>query len=289
MEYEKSLAAAASDSRVAIDIIYTGGVVGAPPPKLEMEGRPGTTASQVPNPWEEKEGIATSKMVFRQMTAVQGLREIAEITGGQFSAFTSGATALHRLHEATSFEYLLGYSPSNTQWDGQYRLIVVKVNRPDVTLLYRRGYFARDRFVPIDSRSLLTQDRMGAAAASVTELRGIQLTIKSLSVHGEGKARELTIDISIGALPEAAFTMTGDRHAARLDIMVFCGDAGGNLVGEMSQNIDLKLRGETYRQLAQIGIPYVAHVRLRGEPKHVKVIAYNSDADQVGTASVKTK
>ena len=289
VENDKSLAAAASDSRVAIDILYTGGVVGAPPPKSAFERIGGATASQMPNPRAEQEGMPTSGMVFEQIARVQGLRELAQMTGGQVAAFTSGASAFRRLAEATRFEYLLGYSPTNAAREGDYRRIVVKVNRPGVTVSYRGGYFARDRFVPIDRRSLLTQQRIGAAAGSGTDIRDIEVTIKSMSVRGDARAPELALEVAIGSLPATSFTLEGDRHAARLDITVFCGDAAGNPVGEMSQNIDLKLREETWQGLPHLVVPYVARVRLHGDPKHVKVIAYNYDADRVGTASAKLK
>lgn len=38
--------------------------------------------------------------------------------------------------------YLVGYTPSNTAFDGRFRTIQIKVNRPGVTVAARKGYFA---------------------------------------------------------------------------------------------------------------------------------------------------
>lgn len=46
--------------------------------------------------------------------------------------------------------YALTYSPTNRNWDGNYRRIEVKVNQPNLNLSYRRGYFAIDPIVPIE-------------------------------------------------------------------------------------------------------------------------------------------
>ncbi len=39
---------------------------------------------------------------------------------------------------------MLGYYPSNHYWDGRFRQIEVKVNRPDIKLRHRPGYTAID-------------------------------------------------------------------------------------------------------------------------------------------------
>ena len=69
-------------------------------------------------------------------------RAMAELSGGQAWAFQSGEHAMSRLDQATRFQYVLGYVPTNTMWDGAYRTIRIVVTRPDVRVLYRRGYYA---------------------------------------------------------------------------------------------------------------------------------------------------
>jgi VWFA-related protein len=40
--------------------------------------------------------------------------------------------------------YLLGYYPDSKQWDGKFRKIQVKLNRPGLEVRHRTGYFAKD-------------------------------------------------------------------------------------------------------------------------------------------------
>jgi VWFA-related protein len=123
---EDRLAALASDARVAFDLIHTGGVVAAP-----VAGARGPI-----------QAVPTPSQVFRQTFAVQGMRAMADLSGGQAWAFQTGEHAMNRLDLATRFQYILGYVPTNADWDGQYRQIRVKVNRPDLKVLYRHGYYA---------------------------------------------------------------------------------------------------------------------------------------------------
>jgi len=131
---EDRLAALASDARVAFDLIHTGGVVAAPPAGARGPIAPVPTAAQV----------------FNQTFKVKGIRALAELSGGQAWAFQAGAHAMRRLDLATRFQYLLGYVPANAEWDGAYRRIRIKVNRPDVNVLYRHGYYALSVEAPAD-------------------------------------------------------------------------------------------------------------------------------------------
>ena len=90
-EDDRRIAAAASDARVVIDTIHTGGLIGAPPPTAR-----GTMA------------LPSTGMSFMQGFSVKSLRTIADLTGGQSSAFRFADQALRRIDDATRAYYLLG-------------------------------------------------------------------------------------------------------------------------------------------------------------------------------------
>jgi len=46
------------------------------------------------------------------------------------------------ISEELRSQYVLGYSSTNTKRDGTFRKIKVEVNRPDVKILARKGYYA---------------------------------------------------------------------------------------------------------------------------------------------------
>src|SRR5439155_16687016 len=57
---------------------------------------------------------------------------LASDTGGKAFLDTNDfAPAFTKVHEDTSFYYLLGYISRNPARDGRYRRITVRVNRPD--------------------------------------------------------------------------------------------------------------------------------------------------------------
>jgi hypothetical protein len=83
-----------------------------------------------------------------------GLGQLAAETGGFLIRDTNDpGAAFRRMEEDMRFQYLLGYSPSNGAYDGRFRTISVKVNRPGLQVQTREGYFA---VKPTESKPLKT-------------------------------------------------------------------------------------------------------------------------------------
>jgi VWFA-related protein len=73
------------------------------------------------------------------------LRKLSEETGGRvIQAKNTQATSLafHQIVDELRTQYFLGYTPSNTQLDGTFRQIEVKVRAGGVKVNHRRGYYA---------------------------------------------------------------------------------------------------------------------------------------------------
>ncbi len=71
------------------------------------------------------------------------LRFMTAATGGVLIRHTNDLFgALQRIDNDIRGYYILSYRPSNTIFDGAFRTIKVRTNRPGVTLRFRQGYFA---------------------------------------------------------------------------------------------------------------------------------------------------
>jgi len=81
-------------------------------------------------------------------TSQETLVTLSADTGGSAFLDTNDfQPAFAKIHEDTSFYYLLGYHSSNPVRDGRFRRITVQVkNRPGVKLDFRRGYYAAADF-----------------------------------------------------------------------------------------------------------------------------------------------
>jgi len=257
VEDDAALARAASNARVAIDTFQTGGVIG------QSGGLP-------QNNWNET-------------FAFKALRTMAELTGGVSSIAERGDVAMSRLDEATRTGYVLGYYPSPARMDGSYREIEIKVKRPDVTALYRRGYFAEREIGPFNRRDFITRDRIQAAAGFSREIHDIRIRLEADLVRQKGGGHELAIDATIDASKLAFSTVAGDRVGA-IDILIIGADANGQVLAQHYQRAALKFNEEAWANVMKGGVPYRAHVEINPGVRQVRFIVYDYRADLVGRA-----
>jgi VWFA-related protein len=262
-----SLAAMAADARVAISPIQTGGV---------------------PLRWSHPnlQGPSPPTLISRTWTelwAFADAQTIAEQTGGMASFYRYADAALDRLNRATRFQYLLGYYPANATWDGKYRTVSVTVNRPDVTVLYRHGYYAQPQLEPYDRRRFMSHARIAAAGISRYEIRSIPVTVSASPPDGHQAANELDVELRVDP-SRVTFTLADEHYRASLDVAVFVGDARQTLIGEAWERIDLNLDATAHARLLRDRIVHTTTVKVTGRPRHVKAVVYDHESDRLGTA-----
>lgn len=86
-----------------------------------------------------------------------GLARLAEDTGGFLVDETNDlSSAFRRIDEDNQFHYLLTYSPTNTEVDGKFRAIQVKIRRPGTQVFARKGYRAIRSAAPATADSYET-------------------------------------------------------------------------------------------------------------------------------------
>jgi len=79
------------------------------------------------------------------MTAQNTMKDMAAWTGGEaFINRNDLALSMRTSIDDGSTYYTLEYYPDNRKWDGEFRAIQIKADRPGVKLRYRLGYYAVD-------------------------------------------------------------------------------------------------------------------------------------------------
>jgi VWFA-related protein len=129
-------------SQVAVYPIDARGLMTAP---MFSATQSGSTMIRKPN------GFANANTKFFQQTNEEHgtMEQMAQATGGRAFVNTNGLKeAVEKAIDAGSNYYTIAYTPTNLKWNGDYRKIQVKLDRPGVTLAYRHGYFADDPDAP---------------------------------------------------------------------------------------------------------------------------------------------
>jgi len=260
-DYDVSLGNVAADARVVVDVIHTGGITSS----FDRRGLP--------------------RVNWNHAFSLEGLKTLAERTGGRAALFQWGNEALEAIDASSRSQYLLGYYPADGRQDGRFRRITVKVNRPDVRVFYRRGYYARQQLVPLDRRQFLAYHRIVSAGNYAGVIRDLPVSVDAAYTRG---AEEVQIRLSVKPGKLRVVERDG-KHAIELDVAVFSGDVRERVISELWQRIDLSLTGEELQAALARDIKYTLAFKPERVPAHVKVVVYDHAADLIGSATARVR
>jgi VWFA-related protein len=251
---DQVLASIANDARASIHSLETGGMLA-------------------------RGANESAKTTLQQSLSLRSLRAISELTGGVAAIAEKGQDALDRLDAVTRAGYLLGYQSSRTAWDGNYRTIAVKVNRPDVKVLFRHGYYRATELGGFNRRGFVTNDRMAQAGSFRREVNDIKVKASASQRGGANLVVEGKIDVSKVKLATAAGSRVG-----LLNVAVFGFDNGGNSMGVQVQELPLNFSEAEYARFLKDGLPYaVSFPAIRGA-QHIRFVVYDFGSDLIGRA-----
>jgi VWFA-related protein len=251
---DRSLAATAADARVVIDIILTGGTR---PTSFE---------------WSN-----------------QSAERVSELTGGFFTSLMYASKAVERIDRMSRSSYLLGYTPSNTDFDGRYRRLEVKVNRPGARVMYRHGYYGRPSRPPMDALAILGLTRISSAVRTRTDVADIELLdVTASPARGPKGERETLIELTVSGA-RLHFGTEGLRRTVKFDLAVFIGDEQQLPVGQTWQTVELKVEPGRHERYVREGFPITLRIPIRRSATSAKVIVYDYGADLVGSKLVRVR
>ncbi|HXK08482.1 MAG TPA: VWA domain-containing protein, partial [Vicinamibacteria bacterium] len=168
----QSVIAAANRANVAIYTMDAAGLRAESPTKATADEMRAAEKKHFNNLGKEDAlGIMTKDAERNEdllrMNPQAGLGQLADQTGGFLIRDTNDARGSFRqIAQDMRFHYVLGYTPSNQDYDGRFRPITVKVRRSGLDVHSRRGYFAvkpggTSPLLPYETRAVALLDRGG--------------------------------------------------------------------------------------------------------------------------------
>lgn len=283
VDYDNAIAKAANDARVAIDVFQTEGldqgqgklVVVNVPPTFEKAGETGLVYQ-----------ADTVTSIPAKDWAIQTIRNFAQLTGGRAAIYRDTGNALNQLNEATRTEYLLGYYPKDENWNGQYRHVNVKVNRPGLKVSFRHGYYARDTVELYDRKEFMAYTRISAAVAYQSDLMDIQFGVGLSQATDSGNQPQIKVDLQISPSGIRLNTI-GERHTGKVRIAIYYANAKGLYLGEDWKTLDLSLKEDSYQRFLRSGMPVSTMIPLKEPKQNLLIILYDMEGDKLGSKRIK--
>ena len=294
-----------SRSQVAVYPIDARGLMVQP---MISASQSGSTMNRTPN------GFANANAKWFEKTASeQGtMQQMAESTGGRAFTNTNGLKdAVEKAIDAGSTYYTIAYTPTNREWNGGFRKIQVKVDKPGATLAYRRGYFADDPTKPAhrnQQQTALTGTTQYSAiraamlrgAPDPTELifvaavRPTTNETETSTAPGNqagkkfsGPFRRYTVTFLANPRVFTCPPTQGDTRRCAMEYLTFVYDSEGTLVNMQTNAIDANIpeaafadpKGHTIRYHQEISVPAKGEYFLR-------IGVRDASTDNVGAVEV---
>jgi VWFA-related protein len=213
-----------------------------------------------------------------------GALEIAYRTGGRaFYNRNDLETGIRRALNDSRFTYELAYRPDHDRWKGEWRKIQVKVNRPDVTVLARAGYFAMPDPRPLPPKSRIEFLRQIAASPLNAAELPLNVQIGSSSTGAIG--RELTAKVHMN--PQSMLTMQENGHwKGNFEVMFMQLSAKNNLLDATQKNVDADLDSKEYAEVSQKGWDLPVQLKLMPGATLLCVILHDMSSNAAGSVRI---
>jgi VWFA-related protein len=224
-------------------------------------------------------GKAATSQLSANYASQETLSTLAADTGGKFFSDSNDfGPAFTQVQHDTEAYYILGFHSTNTARDGSYRHLTVKLNRNDVKLEFRPGYYA-----PADFQHQKTEDRELALSEQMhSDLPATDVTVYLQALYFKQGDANSYIPVSL-IVPgsQIPFVKGGDRDKASLDILGRVQNAQGITVGNVRETVKLAL--DASQQVKRRNIQYSTGFTLAPGKYHLKFIVRENQTGNMGS------
>jgi VWFA-related protein len=265
--------AAANQSNVSLYTMDTRGLMALPP------GGDASTAS--PSGTGVYSGSAVSSQISSMHSSRETLASLAQDTGGRtFYDTNDFGEAFQEVQSENSSYYLLGYSPTNTRSDGQFRRIRVEVMRPGVKVQARPGYFAPKNF-----RQFTREDKEAQLQQAIN-LDQPFLDLPFVVDASYFLRADHTYYVVLAAkIPGSAVQLLkkSNTHETEFDFIWRATDPSGKPLGVLRDTLPVKASGESYDMLLAGNFLYEGSLILPPGKYQLKVLVRENQSGKMGT------
>ncbi len=210
------------------------------------------------------------------------VKNLSEMSGGRPVSNTNDfAGAIRQVIDDSSASYVLDYYPDHDNWNGEFREIKVKVNRPGVEVHARRGYFA-----VIDAPGAPKNDaeRVADALQIPAESTDLAFDVKVEAVEVSG-ARQLKLKISLDA-NQLRFRLQDGRWTDNITEYSAQFNSEGQQLSTNSQTINLKPSPDAYKLLLFKGLSFSETVPIENNATELRIVLRDAGNGVIGSVII---
>jgi len=224
-------------------------------------------------------GAAVQSQFNANFSSQETLGTLSADTGGKaFFDSNDFAPAFQQVQHDTEAYYILGFHSTDPSRDGSFRHLTVKVNRSDVKLEFRPGYYA-----PADFKHQKTEDRELALTEQMrSDLPATDVAIYLQALYFRSTENQFFVPISL-IVPgsQIPFAKVKDQDKASIDILGQVKNAQGIAVGNVRDTVKLAL--DAAQQVQRRNIQYSTGFTLAPGRYHLKFVVRENQTGAMGS------
>jgi VWFA-related protein len=224
-------------------------------------------------------GAAATAQISANFSSQETLGTLSADTGGKaFFDSNDFAPAFQQVQHDTEAYYILGFHSTNQARDGSFRHLIINVDRKDVKIEYRPGYYA-----PADFQHQKTEDREQALTEQMrSDSPATDVTVYLQALFFRESENSYFVPVSL-IVPgsQIPFVVGGDRDKASLDIMGQVKNAQGITVGNVRQTVKLAL--DQSQEVKRKNIQYSTGFKLAPGKYHLKFVVRENQTGNMGS------
>ena len=224
-------------------------------------------------------GRATLNQYDSNFATQETLVTLAGDTGGRALLDTNDFSQVFtRVQQDTSMYYVLGYHSNNPARDGRFRKISVRVNRPDLKLEYRRGYYA-----PADFKHASSEDRERQLDEELaSDLPNTDLPVYLSAAYFRLEDEKYFVAISVVVPGKAIpFVRSSDKDKATLDLLGVATDDQKRPMAQVRDTVKLAVEGG--REVRRKNVQYDSGFVLPPGKFHLKFVVRENQNGAMGS------
>jgi VWFA-related protein len=224
-------------------------------------------------------GSALQNNLDSNFNTQEVMSTLSSDTGGKaFFDSNDFSPAFDRIQRDTSAYYVIGYHSTDLRRDGRYRRLSIKIDRADVKLEYRPGYYA-----PADYKHATREEREQQLDDELaSDLPATDMAVYLEALYFRTGPSRFFVPVSL-VVPgsQIPFVKGGDRDKATLDIIGQVRDAAGHDIGDVRDTV--KLAVDESQQVRQKNVQYTTGFNLPIGKFHVKFVVRENETGRMGS------
>ncbi|MGO4209299.1 VWA domain-containing protein [Terriglobus sp. 2YAB30_2] len=224
-------------------------------------------------------GAAMQSRLDSNFSSQETLASLSSDTGGKaFFDSNDFGPAFQAIQHDTEAYYIIGFRSTDQRRDGSFRKLQVKINRPDIKLDYRPGYYA-----PADFQHQKNEDRELALNEQLrSDAPAVDVAVYLQALYFRQNDNHFFVPVSL-IVPgsQIPFTEVKDQSKATIDIIGNVKNAQQIVVGSARETVKLQL--DANQQVQRKNIQYSTGFSLAPGRYHLKFVVRENQSGNMGS------